>query len=158
MLQMWATTEVLPFPVPIHAQRLISRYRLNQLNFIGLIIFLIISNCLVARPNLGAHRITAVDNGFHLFFNQAKVFWRKWLFTIKVVIPAIIDHGANSDFHIWPDFLHGAGHDMSQIMPHQLKRRFGIFHCIDRNGAVCFYRPLQVPMGAIDCRADCFFS
>ena len=112
VLQMRATAQVLPVAVPIHAQRLIPGDAFNQLDLIRLAAILVVLDCDITFPNLGADLIALVDDLFHLLFDGAEVFGCEWLFAVKVVVPAVFDNRADSDLGLWPNLLHRTCHDM----------------------------------------------
>ena len=143
---MWTTAQILPIAMPIHAQRLCTGDRLNQFNLIGFIQVDIVLYGFVARPDFCANRLAFIDDGFHSFFNQTKIFWGKWLGAVKIVIPTVFNHWADCHLYVGPNLLHGAGHDMRQIMAHQLQRRHRVFHRVDSDCGVVFDGPLQIPM------------
>ena len=103
----------------------------------------------VARPDFCANRLAFIDDGFHSFFNQTKIFWGKWLDAVKIVIPTVFNHWADCHLYVGPNLLHGAGHDMRQIMAHQLQRRCHVFHRVDSDCGVVFDGPLQIPVGFV---------
>ena len=111
----------------------------------------------VAFPDLGADGIAGVDDLFHLLFDGAEIFGSEGLFAVEIVIPAVLDDGADGDLHIGPDFLHGAGHDVGQIVAHQFQRGGAVFHRVDGDGGVIGDWPLQIPMRTIDGGGDRFF-
>ena len=102
VLQMRAAAQVLPVAVPIHAQRLVARDGLDQLDLIGLALVLVMRDCTGAVPDFGAHGLAFVDDLFHLFLNCGEVFGHKGLVAVKVVIPAVLDHRADGDLHVGP--------------------------------------------------------
>ena len=111
-----------------------------------------------AVPNLGPDGIAFVNDLFHLLFDRAEVFWGEGLFAVKVVVPAILDHRADGDLGVGPDFLHGAGHDMREIVAHQFICLLFVGHGVDRNVSICFDRPRQIEMRTIDGGADGLFA
>jgi hypothetical protein len=121
VLQVRATAEVLPVAVPVHAQRLIARDRLDQLDLVGLVVGLVELHRAVALPDLGGDGIAAVDDLAHLGLDLAEVLGGEGLGAVEIVIPAVFDHGADGDLHVGPDFLHGAGHDMGEVVADQLQ-------------------------------------
>ncbi len=157
VLQVRTTAEVLPIAVPIHAQGLVTRNALDQLDLIGLAFGLVMGNRFRALPNLGADRFALVDDLFHLLFNDREVLGCERLLAVEVVVPAVFDHRADGDLHVRPDFLHGAGHDVGEVVANQLQRRLFVLHCVDRDCTVCIDRPLKVPMGSVNgCRNRLF--
>ena len=74
VLQVWATAQVLPFAVPIHAQRFIPWDTFNQFNFVRLAAIFVVFDRNIALPDFGAHGVAFVDNLFHLFFDGDQVF------------------------------------------------------------------------------------
>ena len=102
VLQVWATAQVLPVAVPIHAQRLVTWDAFNQLDLIWLALVLIMRNRAGTVPDFGPHRLTPIDDLFHLFFNGRKVVGHKCLFAVKIIIPAVFDHRADCDLHVRP--------------------------------------------------------
>ena len=150
MLKVRAAAEVLPISVPIHAQRLIARDRIDQLNLVGFIIGFVMGNCPRAFPHFGAHGVPRGDDLAHALFDQAQIFRREGFSAVKVVIPAILDHRADGDFDVGPDFLNSAGHNMGEVVPDQLQCWAFVLHGVDRDLSIAFDRPLQIPMLAID--------
>ena len=142
--QVWPTTHVLPVAVPIHAQRLITGDAFDQLNFVGLIAVFVIGDRLRAVPDFCPHVFTLVDDFLHLFLNEGEVIRHERFFAVKVVVPTVFDHRPDCDLYIWPDFLHGARHNVSEIMADKFQRRFFVFHGVDCDPAVAFDWPLEV--------------
>ena len=157
MLQMRAAAQVLPIAVPVHPQWLITWNGLDQLDLIRLAGVCVMLDRAAPVPNLGAHWIALVDDFFHLLFNRAQIFGGEGLGAVKVVIPAILDHGADGNFGVGPDLLHRAGHDMGQVVAYQLVGLLFVLHGVDRDLRVGFNRPLHIPMRAVDGGANGLF-
>jgi hypothetical protein len=157
VLQVRATAEVLPVAVPVHAQGLIARDRLDQLDLVGLVVGLVELHRAVALPDLGGDGIAAVDDLAHLGLDLAEVFGGEGLRAVEIVIPAVFDDGADGDLHVRPDLLHGAGHDMGEVVADQLKGLALVLHGVNGDLRVGLDGPLQVMMGAVHGGADGLF-
>ncbi len=120
VLQMRATAEVLPIPVPIHPHGLIFGDHPNQFYLIWFACCFVMGDCACAIPDFCAHGIAGVDDLFHLRLNPTQIIWGEGLFAVEIVIPAIFDDGADCHFYIWPDFLNGARHHMGKVVTDQL--------------------------------------
>ena len=155
---MWSAAQILPVAMPIHAERFITRDCVNQFDFIGFIIFLIMRNGIRTTPDFCPYGIAQINDIFHLFFNETKIFGCKRVFAIKIIIPAVFNDRPDCDFDVGPNFLHCACHYMGEIMADQLKRSFWIFERVDRDRAIACYWPLYVPMCPIDGCANRLFS
>ena len=119
VLQMRPTAEILPGPMPIHAQRFVAGDRLDQLDLEGLVIVLVMLDGAGTIPDLGFDGVTQVDDFLHLFLDQAQIFGRERLGAVKIVIPAIGDDRADGDLDVGPKLLHGARHHMRKVMADQ---------------------------------------
>ena len=157
VLQMRPTAEILPVAVPIHPQRLVAGDRVDQLDLVGLVIRLVMRDGAGAVPDFGGHGVALGDDLAHLLFDHGKVFGGEGLCTVEIVIPAVVDHRADGDLDGGPDLLHGAGHDMGQIMAHQFQRGRAVGHGVDGDLRVGGDRPLQVPVLAVQRGADRLF-
>ncbi len=144
--------------MPIHSDRFIPWDAFDQFNFERFIRVFVMLNGAWAVPNFGAYGITKIDDLFHLFLDEAEVLWGKRLFAIKVIVPAVIDHRANSHFDVWPNLLNSARHDMCEVMTHQLKSWSFVLHRVDGDGRVFGDWPLHVPVVAVHGRRDRFFG
>ena len=144
--------------MPVHAQRLIASNGINQLDFIGLIIVGVMGNGAGAIPHFCAHFVAQVYDIAHFFLDHIEVFWCEGLLAIEIVIPSVFDHGANGDFDIGPNLLHGAGHDMRQIVTDKLEGLGLVFHRVKGNSAICVDWPSEIPMRVIIRCRDCFFT
>ena len=157
MGQMRATAKVLPRPVPIHPQVFAFGNAVDKLDLERLAAVLIIGNCAGAVPNFGFHRIAGVDDLLHARFDRAKVFRREGFRPVKIIKPAVIAHWADGDFHIGPDFLNRAGHDMGAVVADQFQRLGVIGHGVNGDFRIRHDRPLQIIMRAVHrCRNGLF--
>jgi hypothetical protein len=145
VLQVRATAEVLPVAVPVHADRLIARDRLDQLHLVGLVVGLVELHRAVALPDLGGDGIAAVDDLAHLGLDLAEVLGGEGLGPVEIVVPAVFDHGADGDLHVGPDLLHRAGHDMGEVVADQLQRLGLVLHGVNGDLGIGLDGPLQVP-------------
>ena len=109
VLEMRATAEVLPVPVPIHPQVLVGGDLVDQFHLIGFAAFFVVGQRVGPAPDFGAHGIARVDDLLHLGFDLAKVFGGKGLGAVKVIEPAIVAHRADGDFDVRPNLLHRGG-------------------------------------------------
>ncbi|MPL93326.1 hypothetical protein SDC9_39452 [bioreactor metagenome] len=153
-LQVRAAAQVLPVAVPVHADVLALGDAVHQLDLVGLAGLHIVLDRRLARPDLGAHRLAGVDDLLHLRLDRAEVFGGEGLGPVEVVEPAVIAHRPDRDLHIRPDLLHGAGHDMGEVVADQFQRRNLILHRVDRDPRIGVDRPLQVVMRAVHLRRD----
>ena len=159
VLQVRAAAQILPVAVPVHADRLtIIGDRVDQFDLIVFTVLFVIRDGIGTRPDLGPDFVAGVDDVFHLLFNRAEVFGCEGLFAVKVIVPAVVDNGADGDFDVGPDFLHRAGHDVRQIVADQFKRLGRVLHGVDRDVRVGVDRPLQIPVLAVDGGRDRFFG
>jgi len=154
MLEMRAAAEILPVPVPVHAQRLVAGDRLDQLDLEGLAAGLVMRDGAIALPDLGGDRVAPVDDLLHPRLDAAEILRREGLGAVEIVVPAVLDDGADGDLHLGPDFLHGAGHDMGEVVADELQRGRLVLHGVDRDGRVMRDRPLQIPVLPVDMRRD----
>ncbi|EKD61350.1 MAG: hypothetical protein ACD_54C00275G0001 [uncultured bacterium] len=150
VLQMRATAQILPVAMPIHPQVFAFGDAVDQFHLERLAALFVIGDGAGAIPGFGFHRIAGVDDLLHLGFDLAEVFRRKRLGAVKIIEPAIVAHRADGDFHIRPDFLHSARHDVGQVVPDQFKRLRVIGHGVDRNRCIGMDRPLQIVMRTVD--------
>ena len=158
MLQVRATAQILPVAVPVHTQRLVAGNGVDQLNLIGFIIGGIEINGALTVPNFSSDRLALVDDFLHLLFDHTQIFGGERLGAIKIVVPAIIDDRADGDLGVRPDFLHGAGHDMGQVVADQLVGLFLVLEGVQANGAVSGDRPLQIPVLVVEGGRDGFLG
>mmetsp|Transcript_22849 Transcript_22849/g.38119 ORF Transcript_22849/g.38119 Transcript_22849/m.38119 type:complete len:278 (+) Transcript_22849:3302-4135(+) len=158
MLQVRAATQVLPVAVPIHAQRLVTRNGVDQLDLIGLAPVLVILDRHVALPHFGADRLALVDDLFHLFLDHTQIFGGEGFGPVKVIVPAVFDDRADGDLGVGPDFLHGARHDVGQIVADQLVGLVLVGHGMDGDLGVGLDGPGQIPMLTIYGRANRLFG
>ena len=157
MLQMRAAAQVLPVAVPVHAQRLVAGDGVDQFDLEGLAALLVMPDRAGAVPDFGAHGIAGVDDLLHLLLDQAQILGGERLGAVEIIVPAIFDHRADGDLHIRPDLLHGAGHDMGQIVADQLIGLRLVLQGVDGDAGIGGDRPLQVPMLAVDRGRDRLF-
>ena len=151
MLEMRTTAQILPIPVPIHADGLaIIGDRMHQLDLVGFARFLIMGDGVGARPDLSAHNIAGIDDLFHLFLDRTQIFGCERLGAVKVIIPTVFDHRPDGHFRVRPQFLHRARHDMGGIMADQFQRLCVIGHGMNGNLGIRFDRPLQIMVHTID--------
>ena len=73
-----------------------------------------------AIPDFGFDHVAGIDDVFHPFFDHGQIIGGKRFSPVEIVIPAVFDHRADRHFDIGPQLLHGARHDMGQIMADQL--------------------------------------
>ena len=111
-----------------------------------------------AVPDLSADGVTLVDDFLHLLFDQAKVFGGEGFLAVKVIVPAVLDDGADGDLGIGPQVLHGAGHDVGKVVAYQLVRLRFVSHGVDRDVGICVDRPGQIKMRTVHGGADRFFA
>ena len=150
MLQVRTAAQVLPVAVPVHAQRFVAGDRLDQLDLVGFVIVFVMLDRAVALPHLGGDGIAAVDDFLHLLFDLAQIFGGEGLGAVEIVIPAVVDHRADGDLGVGPDLLHGAGHDMGQVVAHQLVGLHLVLHGVNGDLGIAGDRPLQIPVLAVD--------
>ena len=143
--------------MPIHAQVFAFGDAVHQFDFIRFVVVLIKFDRIGAGPDFGFHRVTGVDDVFHLRFDLTQIFWCEWFGAVEIVEPAVVTNRADGDFDVGPDFLNRAGHDVRQIVADQFQRRFIVLHGVDGDFGVFGDRPLQIPMRTIHGRRDCFF-
>ena len=136
--------------VPVHAQLLVGGDCLDQLDLEGLVLGLVKGDGRVTVPDFGLHRIARVDDLLHLRFDGAKVFGAEGFGAVEIVIPAVLDDRPDGDLHVRPQLLHGAGHDMGQIVADQFQRHRLVLQCVDGDAGIPFDRPLQIEMRAVD--------
>ena len=154
--QMRAPAEVLPAAVPVHPHRLALGNGLDQLHLVRLVGIGVVLDRLLPRPYLRAHRVLKGDDLLHLGFDLREVRGRERLLAVEIVEPAVVDDRSNRDLGFRPDFLHGAGHDVRQIVADEFKRRRLVGHRVDRDGAIGADRPLKVPVSAVQMRGNRF--
>ena len=157
VLKMRAAAQILPIAVPIHADFLIRRNGLDQFHLERLLGGLVMRDCAVAVPDLGAHRLAGVDDRAHPRLDRAQILGGEGFGAVKVVIPAVLDDRADGDLHVGPKFLHRTGHDMRQIVAHQFQHWRVICGGVDGDGGIRPDRPLQIPMRAVQLRRDRLF-
>ncbi len=157
VLQVGTATQVLPFAVPIHANGFVAGDRFNQFNLKGFVCVRVMLDCAITFPYLGAYAVPQVDDVLHLFFNQTQILWGKGLFTIKIIIPSIVNDRANGDFDIGPNFLDRTRHNMRQIVTHQFQCGLCVFYGVDGNCRICINGPLQIIVRTVHSCADRFF-
>jgi hypothetical protein len=83
MLQMRAPAQVLPIAMPVHPQVFAFGNAVDQLQLEGLVAAPVVLHRLLARPDLGLHRIAGVDDLLHLRFDRPEVFRREGLFAVE---------------------------------------------------------------------------
>ena len=154
---MRAAAQILPVPVPVHAHGLALGDRLDQLDLERLAAIRVMRDRAVAVPGLGRDRVARRDDLAHLRLDPAQILGGEGLGPVEIVIPAVRDHGADGDLHLGPDLLHGAGHDMREIVTDEFERGGLVLHRVDGDGGVMRDRPLQVPVRAVDLRRDGLF-
>ena len=91
---MRSAAEIEPIPLPVDADFLIMRNRVDQLDFVMFACFSKVTLCLLSAPNLPGERRISGDNLAHLLLNDRKVIGRKRLIPGEIVIEAIFDHRA----------------------------------------------------------------
>ncbi len=152
-----AAAEVLPGAVPVHADRVGGRDRLDQLDLVGLVRRLVVADGAVAVPDLPAHRVAGGDDLAHPRFDGREVVGGEGLRAVEVVVPAVLDHRADRDLHLRPELLHGAGHDVGAVVADQLERRV-VPGGDDRDASVRVERQRQVGEAAVDDRRERGFA
>jgi hypothetical protein len=135
--------------MPVHADRLVPRDAVEKFQLEGFVRGLVMGAGAGAVPDLGADRIAGGDDLFHARFDGAQILGREGLGAVEVVEPALIADRADGDLDVRPELLHGAGHDMGQVVSDQFQRRFGILHRVDGDLARGIDRPGQIDMRAI---------
>src|SRR6056297_1780292 len=158
VLKVGAAAEVLPGTVPVHAQGFGAGNGLDQFDLEGFAAVLIVLDGAGAVPDFGADGIAYVDDFLHLFFDHAKVFGCEGVLAVEVVIPSVLDHRADGDFHIGPKLLNRAGHDVGEVVTDQFERLSFVLHRVDRDGGILLDRPLQIPVLAIQRRRNRLFG
>ncbi len=158
MGKMRPTAEILPVPVPVHADRLVTGDRFDQFNLVGLVGVLVVLDSPGAFPDLGAHGVTRGDDLAHLFFDGGKVLVGERLGPIKVIVPALVDHRADGDLHVRPDLLDSACHDVCAVVPYQLQHRVGLvirLRSDDRQTGIRIDWDTQIRQSSIDPTCQC---
>ena len=107
--------------VPVHADRLVARNGLDQLDLVGLVIVLIELHRARAIPDFGLYLVAGGDDLAHLLFDGLEIGVGKRLLPVEIVVPAVVDHRANGDLHVRPQLLHRAGHDVGAVVADKLQ-------------------------------------
>ena len=132
--QVGPAAKVLPHRVPVtievvvHGQLTTSGYLCGfltadfgllgpyQLQFVGLTLFFGTGLFLTHHPPLEA--LGGFDDPLHPLLDLLEIVGSEGLLNIEVVVEPVLDHRADSQFGIRPDFLDSLGHDMGRGVPH----------------------------------------
>ena len=70
---MWPAAEILPIPVPVHANRLIVWDGFDEFNLVGFVEVPVVLDGATPLPDFGAHRLTLRSDLPHALLNEFQV-------------------------------------------------------------------------------------
>ncbi len=157
MLKVWPAAQVLPVAMPIHPDRLILGDGVHQFDLERLVPGRIEGDGVGAAPQFGADRIAGVDDLLHPGLDRAQIFRAERFGPVEVVIPAVRDDRPDRDLHLRPQLLHGARHDMGEVMADQFQRLRLVLHRVDGDAGVAGDRPLEIMVRPVERGGDRLF-
>ena len=118
----WAAAEIGPCALRVDLEVLARWNGVDQLDLEQLALALEEGLRLVAAPHLLGEGRVAGDDLAHLLLDLRQVVRVERLGLGKIIIEAVLDHGADGDLGAGPQLLYGFGQHVGAVVPDQLER------------------------------------
>src|SRR5690606_24513338 len=124
--QVRTAAEIDEAALPIQADRLVGRNRLDDLRLVVLALLAEEPDRVVAVPDLADDRLVALDDLAHPLLDPLEILRRERLVAGEIVVEAVLDRGADRDLGLGIKLLDGLGHHVRGVVPQELEAVLGV--------------------------------